>query len=94
MDMVLVEKLRSEDIKKVHKQYNFCDTCRPRGTFGGCIRCALMKLQHLIYTLDRAMADPEEVARHTADVGDWVSGLDLTYGEEDVIKRAIERVKK
>lgn len=46
--------------KLVHDQYNFCEKCRPRGTFGGCIRCALIKLQGLVLQLDTAMADPED----------------------------------
>ena len=43
--------------------------------------------------LDEALATPERIAADTAAVGGFVSGLNLTYTEGDVVDRAIARIR-
>ena len=47
----------------------------------------------LVEKLDEAMASPQRIAADTVEVGGFISGLDLTETAEDIILRAIERIK-
>ena len=53
----------------------------------------LRKLMRLVEKLDEAMASPQRIAADTVEVGGFISGLDLTETAEDIILRAIERIK-
>jgi hypothetical protein len=53
---------------------------------------ALHQFDVLLEQLDEAMASPEEIERDTKAVGGFVSGLNLTYGAETILKKAIKRV--
>lgn len=54
---------------------------------------ALHEYDILLEQLDEALASPEEIERDTKAVGGYVSGLNLTYGANTVLKKAIERLK-
>jgi hypothetical protein len=54
----------------------------------------LVDLMILIEKLDEAMASPERIAADTKAVGGFVSTLDITETAEEIILRAIERIKR
>lgn len=53
------------------------------------MREELRRLTRAIERLDEALASPELIAQHTADVGGFMSGVDIVYTAEDVVERAI-----
>jgi hypothetical protein len=52
------------------------------------------RLLFFISRLEKAMTPQEVIDQHTADVGGFVSGIDLICTAEDVIIRAIEMIKR
>jgi hypothetical protein len=80
-------------LRQYEAAFPTCEKHKPRGgTRSGCLLCHLEKYDVLFWRLDRAMATPERIAKDTAAMGEFVSGLDLTYGAEDIVNRAIKKI--
>jgi hypothetical protein len=58
------------------------------------LRSALIEQDMFFERLDKAMASPETIAQHTKDVGGFVSSLNLTETAEQIVDRAIEKLKQ
>ena len=57
------------------------------------MRQELIELHYLISKLDEAMATPERIEADTKAVGGFVSSLDLTETAEQIINRAIDKLR-
>lgn len=55
---------------------------------------ALIRHDKLFEKLDEAMATPERIALDVKIIGSFFSGLHITETEDDIVERAVKRIKQ